>query len=118
MSGNGTNNLYLVFSRRPPGISRDDYHRWYVDHAQENIESTGFVSAQRYAIQEVQKGGPVGEEQHLAVYQYEGDMSIWRQDLTRRIEGGEVVLPDFFNQIAFTSWACTPVGGLLTPQTR
>jgi hypothetical protein len=114
----GTNNLYLVFSRRPPEIGRDEYHEWYTLHAQENIESPGFVSAQRYAIQEVQKGQPVGEEQHLAVYQYEGDMSIWRQDLTRRIENGEVNLPDFFNRIAFTSWACTPVGGLLTPQTR
>lgn len=111
-------NLYLVFSRRPPEISRDDYHRWYVDHAQENIESPGFVNAQRYAIQEVQKGVPVGEEQHLAVYQYEGDMSIWRQDLSRRIEVGDVVLPDFFQRIAFASWACTPVGDLLTPKTH
>ena len=46
-------NLYLVFSEKPDHVSDADYHRWYVDHAQENIESTGFVSAQRYRVREV-----------------------------------------------------------------
>ena len=43
-----TNNLYLVFSEKPDHISVEDYHRWYTAHAQENIESPKFVSAQRY----------------------------------------------------------------------
>ena len=112
------NNLYLVFSRKPDRISRDDYHEWYVKHAQENIESTGFVDAQRYVIREVEAGKEVGDEQHLALYHYEGDMSIWRNDLTRRIEEGDVVLPDFFKEIEFRSWNCTPVGDLLKPTRR
>lgn len=112
------NNLYLVFSRRPPDISRDDYHRWYANHAQENIESPGFVNVQRYAIQETQEGRLVAEEQHLAVYQYEGDMSVWWDDLARRINVGDVVLPEFFGRIAFGAWACTPVGELLVPRSR
>ena len=40
-------NLYLVYSQKPDWVSRDDYHSWYVDHAQENIESPGFLTAQR-----------------------------------------------------------------------
>ena len=38
-------NLYFVFSQKPDWVSRDDYHAWYVDHAQENIESPGFLNA-------------------------------------------------------------------------
>jgi hypothetical protein len=52
------------------------------------------------------------------VYQYEGEMARWRADLTNRIQTGDVVLPDWFKQIKFTSWSCTPTGGLLTPTTH
>ena len=76
-------NLYFVFSQKPDWVSRDDYHAWYVDHAQENIESPGFLSAQRYVTAEVQNGRAVGSEQHLCVYQYEGDMKTWRDSLSR-----------------------------------
>jgi len=113
-----TNNLYLVFSQRPDDISDDDYHAWYVDHAQENIESPDFVSAQRYRVREVVGGEPVGPEQHLALYHYAGPMSTWRTDLSRRIETGDVVLPEFFSRIEFRSWDCQPVGDLLTPRSR
>jgi hypothetical protein len=113
-----TNNLYLVFSEKPDHISVDDYHRWYADHAQENIESPRFVSAQRYTIQEIVNSEPVGDESHLALYEYAGEMSEWRTDLTRRIQSGDVVLPEWFKQIKFKSWTCTPAGGLLTPQSR
>ena len=47
------NDLYLVFSKRPDQISAADYDRWYEKHSQENIESPGFVKAQRYAIDQV-----------------------------------------------------------------
>jgi hypothetical protein len=113
-----SNNLYLVFSEWPEEVSRDDYHSWYVDHAQENIESPGFVSAQRYSVRKVVGAGRVGYERHLAVYEYEGDMSTWRTDLSARIQSGDVVLPDWFPRIGFTSWSCHPEGGRLVPRTR
>ena len=113
-----SDNLYLVFSRKPDWVSRDDYHEWYVDHAQENIESAGFMTAQRYIAREVQNGRAVGEEQHLCAYTYEGDMATWRADLTRRIESGDIVLKDWHHDIAFRSWNCAPVGHLLRPRSR
>ena len=113
-----TYNMYLVFSEKPEQISVEEYHRWYAAHAQENIESPKFVSAQRYTIQEIANSEPVGDKQHLALYEFEGDMSTWRTDLTRRINEGDVVLPDWFKEIKFKSWACEPQGGLLTPQSR
>jgi hypothetical protein len=110
--------MYLVFSEKPAHISIEEYHRWYAAHAQENIESPTFVSAQRYTIQEIANSEPVGDKQHLALYEFEGDMSTWRTDLTRRIKEGDVVLPDWFREIKFKSWSCEPLGGLLTPQSR
>lgn len=111
-----TNNLYLVLSEWPDELSRDEYHDWYADHAQENIQSPGFVSAQRYSVRRVVGPEEVGYESHLAVYEYEGDMSRWRTDLSARLESGEVRLPEWFRRIGFTSWACKPEGPLLRPQ--
>jgi hypothetical protein len=111
-----SHNVYLVFSEKPDQISDSDYHAWYVDHAQENIESPGFVSAQRYRVREVVKGEVTGAEQHLAIYEHDGPMSIWRTDLDARIASGDIQLPDFFKQIKFRSWTCEPTGSLLTPK--
>jgi hypothetical protein len=69
-------------------------------------------------LQEIANSEPVGAEHHLSLYHYEGDMAKWRTDLTRRIQTGDVVLPDWFKQIKFKSWSCSPLGGLLTPQSR
>ena len=111
-----TNNVYLVFSEKPEQISDDDYHAWYTDHAQENIESPGFVSAQRYRIREVRDGQASDAEQHLSIYEYEGSMSTWRTDLSARIARGDIQLPDWFKQIKFRSWSCEPTGALLLPK--
>jgi hypothetical protein len=101
-------NLYLVFSKPPDTVPADEYDRWYHDHVRENIVSPGFLSARRYAIEPVPQNPPIPFS-HLALYEYEGDMSIWRTDLTRRIETGDVVLPEWFPQITFGSWKCLPI---------
>jgi hypothetical protein len=106
-------NLYLVFSKRPEAISAADYDRWYEAHAQENIESPGFLNARRFDVAPA-TGNP-GPFEHLAVYEYEGPQEQWRSDLDRRIAGGDVALPEWFPQIQFGAWDCTPASGLLTP---
>ncbi len=52
------------------------------------------------------------------MYEFEGEMERWRSDLTRRIETRDVVLPEWFPQIQFGSWECSPVSGLLQPKTH
>ena len=79
-------NLYLVFSKPPEGLPPEEYDRWYDLHVRENIVSPGFASARRYEL-EPSRDEPVVFS-HLALYEYEGDMSTWRTDLTRRIETG------------------------------
>lgn len=106
-------NLYLVLSKRPETISAEDYDRWYEAHAQENIESPGFLSARRYNI--AAQNGNEGPFQHLSLYEYEGTQEQWRTDLNRRIESGDVDLPEWFPQITFGAWDCEPASGLLKP---
>ena len=106
-------NVYLVFSKRPEGISAGDYDRWYEAHAQENIESPGFLNARRFNI--TPQRGNEGPFEHLAVYEYEGTQEQWRTDLSGRIESGDVKLPEWFPQITFGGWDCAPASGLLKP---
>lgn len=107
-------NLYLVFSKPPEGLPEAEYLAWYDAHARENIVSPGFLSATRYAVR------PAREEpvpfSHLALYEYEGEASAWRADLTRRIEAGEIVLPEWFGEITFGSWECAPLGDRVEPE--
>jgi hypothetical protein len=105
-------NLYLVFSKPPEGVSAEEYDRWYDLHVRENIVSPGFVSARRYEAARARDETPFT---HLALYEYEGDLGTWRTDLTRRIESGEIVLPEFFPQITFGSWSAEPLTGRIEP---
>jgi hypothetical protein len=109
-------NLYLVFSKPPEEISAHAYDEWYERHAAENIESPGFLNARRFAL--TPAVGTPGAFTHLAVYEYEGEMERWRVDLNRRIESGDIVLPDWFKRIDFGSWDCSPRSGLLQPSRR
>ncbi len=110
-----TSQLYLVFSERPSHISESQYHEWYAIHAQEHIESPGFLSAQRYRAVEMRKNEPGEADRPLAVYTFEGPVSAWRADLAARSQRGERTMPDWHREIRFQSWACDPAGPLLLP---
>jgi hypothetical protein len=107
-------NLYLVLSKPPEHVSPEEYDRWYHHHVRENILSPGFRSASRFSLD------PARDESvpfsHLALYEYEGEMSVWRTDLTKRIESGEIVLPEWFPEIRFSSWDCRPLEGPVQPE--
>ena len=111
-------NLYLVFSRPPKGVSSDEFHKWYADHAQENIESPRFVSAQRYEVRRLIAGVEEPSHTHLAAYEYDGTYEEWRDHLSGRLQSGDVVLPEWFREIQFESFDGSPVGERLTPKGR
>jgi tRNA A37 threonylcarbamoyladenosine biosynthesis protein TsaE len=109
----GTRNLYLVFSKPPGRVSDEEYQRWYDLHAKENIQSPGFVSARRFAVSPSRGDGePLS---HLALYEYEGDQQVWRDDLDRRIATGQIQLPEWFGEITFQSWDCAPLSDRIEP---
>jgi len=100
-------NLYLVFSAPPEGVSAEEYDRWYHHHIRENLEAPGFVAGQRFKLTP-----SVGQEhphQHLALYEFNGDIKRWQDNLNGRIKSGDIVLPDYFPRIRFGSWEATPI---------
>ncbi len=105
--------LYLVFSRPPERVSDDEYQAWYEKHARENIRSPGFLSAHRFAV--TPSRGEHAPLSHLALYEYEGDARTWREDLDRRIEAGEIDLPEWFGEIQFQSWDCSALSDRIEP---
>jgi len=115
-------NLYVVFSKPPAEISADEYNAWYVGHARDNMPS-GFTSVARYHVETINVGkgvspdrqtgaasGQTGDYSYLALYTYSGSVQTVRDDLARRVREGEIVLPPWFSEITFGSWACTPAG--------
>ena len=60
-------------------------------------------AAQRFSLQHTVAG--TGEQfSHLAAYETRGSIEELRAALDRRREQGEIVLPDWFGQITFSSW--------------
>jgi hypothetical protein len=109
-------NLYLVFSKPPDGMAAADYDRWYHEHVRENIETPGFLSGSRFALEQARGEGPGFS--HLALYEYEGDYDPIRRGLEERIERRDIVLPDWFGQITFGAWRCAPVDERAVPARR
>jgi hypothetical protein len=102
--------MYLVFSAPPAGVPPEEYDRWYHHHIRENLAAPGFVAGQRFAVRPaVAKDGPPAPHTHLALYEFEGELARWRTNLETRIGSGDIVLPEFFPQIRFGSWECTPI---------
>ena len=114
-----SDNLYLVFSQKPDWVSRDDYHAWYVDHAQENIESAGFPD--RPALRRPRSAERSRRRRRAAPVrlQLRGRHADWRDRSQRAAsKAGDIVLKDWHHDIAFRSWDCQPVGDLLRHDRR
>jgi hypothetical protein len=118
-------NLYAVFSKPPADLPFDEFEAWYEQHAHENIQTPHFVSVQRYRVSPTVIASGVGPRKtdvdpsaviyrYLAAYRFRGDIADVRADLASRVEGGDIVLPPWFSQVAFSSWSCEPVGGPIT----
>jgi hypothetical protein len=53
--------------------------------------------------------------EHLAVFEFKGDIADVRAHLNGRVEAGEIVLPQWFLQVPFSTWSCKPLGGRILP---
>lgn len=102
--------LYLVFSKPPASVAPADYDRWYHDHLRENLEAPGFRAGRRFGVEHtVARAEPDAAFSHLAVYETAAPLDDLRAGLNRRIDSGEVILPDWFGEIGFSSWYCRPL---------
>ena len=75
--------IQIVFSRRPDGVSEDDWNTWYDAHLHEILAIPGFVSAQRFAIDQLVGAGEGAEWTHIALYEVEGDFEQLAAEMIR-----------------------------------
>jgi hypothetical protein len=99
-------NLHLVFSKPPEGLSDEEYNRWYDFHLGEILVVPGFVAARRYRLQTV-KGDwtPLGHR-YLSAYELEGDPRDVMRELDKEVASGRMQLPRWFPEITFASFNC------------
>lgn len=106
-----SDNIHLVYSRRPDSISAADYDAWYHAHLDEILVVPGFVSAQRYALSpEVTDADTRTSFTHLSLYELSGTVEDAITALDEEIASGRMQLPDWFDEIRFASWNGEPVG--------
>ena len=109
--------IQMVFSRRPDGVSEEDWNAWYDAHLHEILAIPGFVSAQRYAIDQQVGAGEGTEWTHIALYEVEGDFGKLAEEMIRmslgsaeayielkRTDPSDPPLPPWWDAVRFASW--------------
>ena len=99
-------NLHLVFSKPPEGVSDEDYNRWYDAHLGEILVVPGFAAARRYRLATVKGEWTPSAHRYLSAYELEGPPKEAMAELGQEIASGRMQLPDWFGQITFASFNC------------
>ena len=115
--------IQMVFSRRPDGVSEDDWNTWYDAHLHEILAIPGFVSAQRFAIDQQVGAGEGPEWTHIALYEVEGGFEELAQNMIRMSLGSaasyialkqkdntDPPLPPWWDAVRFASWNGVSLG--------
>jgi hypothetical protein len=105
-----SDDLYLVFSEPPADLPPAEYQRWYETHLRENLETPGFHAGRRFALDHTVAGGEAAFS-HLALYETSGSIAELRAALEKRREAGDIVLPEWFGRIRFSSWHARKLDG-------
>lgn len=103
--------LFFAFSRH----TGDDetFARWYdEEHIPQIMEAPGFRRAQRFeaAATKPLPGVAIPDLGHLALYETEGDLGPFREEVKRMLISGEMVIPDFMVS-PFATMFLRPVSG-------
>jgi hypothetical protein len=97
-------NVHFVFSTPPAEVSFEDFDRWYDTHVADILAGPGFPAARRYRVDGVRGDRPPTMYRHLSLYHVDGDGTQALGELERRVQSGEVPLPDWFGDIRFASF--------------
>jgi hypothetical protein len=97
-------NVHFVFSSPPATVPFDEFSRWYQGHVADILAGPGFAAARRYRLEGVVSQRPPTMYHHLSLYHVAGDGTQALTELDRRVQDGEVPLPDWFGAIRFSSF--------------
>ena len=118
-------NLQIVFSRLPDEVDEAEFNDWYDAHLDEILSIPGFVSAQRFRLEQVVVDEDAGVRyRYLALYEIEGDPQEVLAAMAERQLGtrdsyadrkaagddGGPDLPAWWAEIRFASWNCIATG--------
>jgi hypothetical protein len=101
-----SDNLLLVFSTPPAGVSADEFSDWYDAHVAEIVAIGGFTGARRYRVTTIKGDWIPSGEQHLAVYETSGSPVEALRAVLERGASGRLTLPGWFPAVKFASFAC------------
>ena len=122
-------NLHIVFSRFPDSVSEQEFNEWYEAHLGEILSIPGFVSAQRFRLEEAVVDREVSEQPYrfLALYEVESEPAELAAAMRRlnratsdsyraRKAAGDdgPELPSWWSEVSFASWNCVALGGRVT----
>lgn len=121
-------NLHIVFSSPPEGVSDEEFNRWYDAHLPEILSVPGFVSARRFRLVPVVQDVEVQVPGYLALYELEGDpdtalaemeqLSLGSKEAyaeLKEVDSSGPALPEWWNDVRFASWNCIAVGDRVEP---
>jgi hypothetical protein len=109
-------NLHLVFSKPPEGLSDEEYNRWYDFHLGEILVVPGFVAARRYRLQTVKGAWTPSAHRYLSAYELDGHPKDVMAELDKEIASGRMQLPTWFPEISFASFNCYSHGNPADPR--
>jgi hypothetical protein len=103
--------LYIVFSKPPDGVADADYVNWYRTHMAENLTAEGFLTGWRFRLEpEVVDTQGETVQDHLALYQVEGELPALQAALRVAADAGVVQFPEWFGRIPFVSFDANAIG--------
>jgi hypothetical protein len=127
MSDGTFGRVQIVYSRKPDGVSDEEYDAWYDAHRFEILSIPGFLSVQRFRIEPVVGAGDDGGFTHIALYEVEGDFEELASNMAtmhldsaeayveyKRTTGSEPPLPHFWGDVRFASWNGVSLGDRVT----
>ena len=102
---------YIVFSRRPQAVTAELYDRWYEAHISQVVGVPGFAAAARYdLVPALDEPAEPDRYTNAAVYEIELNAPAAMAALAAELSSGRMDLPDWFEQIRFSSWLADPLG--------
>jgi hypothetical protein len=101
-----SDNLILVFSTPPAGVSPAEFSNWYDVHVRELAAVDGFAGARRYQMATIKGDWVPSGEHHLAVYETDGSPADALRAVGERAASGQLTLPGWFPQVEFATFAC------------
>jgi len=99
-----SDNVYFVFSTPPPGMSLDDFGRWYDGHVADILGVERWVAARRFNLSPINGDTSPTMYSHLSLYVTEGDPAEADAKLREASRAGRTPHEDWWDRVRVCSF--------------